>query len=181
MTLRFPVLRGLYEAFPTAVDDVGIPAGDDDCLDLLGSLATAAAWTAAISLCAYILPRREAVWWGCQSLRAMQPPSPHEAVILEVAEAWVRRPDEPQRRAALDLGTQSDASLPATWMAFAAAWSGGSIVPPEYACVPAPPEQTARSVRAGLMIAVAQLPEDLARDILKPCMDAGIQIVSGPR
>lgn len=175
--LRFPTLRGLYDAFPTAAEDVGIAPADTDCIALLRSLTADAAWHPAIALCAYILPRREAVWWGCRSLRAMQQLSPAEVAILGAAEAWVRQPEDAQRRAALALGASSDAGLPATWMALAAGWSGGSIVPPELGYVRAPAEQTARAVRAGMLMAITRLPPAALRDSLGPSIESGIGLV----
>ncbi|MFS8036524.1 DUF6931 family protein [Xanthobacter sp. AM11] len=174
--LRFPTIRSLFEAFPTAADDIAVPAGDDDCIALLQALTAQEAWHPAVSLCAYILPRREAVWWGCQSLRAARRLEPEEDAILEAAEEWVRQPDEARRRLALDLGTRSDAGLPGTWMAFAAGWSGGSIVPPDYAPVRPPPEQTARCVRAGLMIAIAQMPQAEVPGAVGLCITRGIAL-----
>ena len=176
--LRFPRVRDLYDAFPAALDDVGIPASDEPCLAFLRSLITREAWNPAISFCAYMLPRREAVSWGCQSLRSMQPQlSQAEATTLNAAEAWAREPEENFRRAALELGTQGDAGLPAIWMALAAGWSGGSIVPPEYAHVRAPPEQTARAVRAGLMIAMSRISGEDIPKAVTPCIESGIHLV----
>lgn len=176
--LRFPTVRDLYDAFPTALDDVGLPATDEECMALLRSLTTSEAWNSAISLCAYLLPRRQAVWWGCRSLRSMQPQlSRSEAAILDVAEAWVREPDEAHRRKVLDIGTRADGRLPATWIALAAGWSGGSIVPPEFPFLRAPPEQTARAVRAGLLIAISRIPNKDLRGAVPPCIERGIALV----
>ncbi|HXW72968.1 MAG TPA: hypothetical protein VEK34_16355 [Methylocella sp.] len=176
---RFPTVRDLYDAFPTAADDVGIPASDEGCMAFLRSLTTNAAWNSAISLCAYILPRRQAVWWGSQSLRSVRRQfSQAEAATLDAAEDWVREPDETHRRAALELGSRADAGLPATWMALAAGWSGGSVVPPEYGYVRPPPEQTARAVRAGLFIAIAGIPQDEVPDVIKPCIEYGATLAN---
>lgn len=175
--LRFPTLRGLYDAFPTAVGDVGLPAGDEDCVALLRALAGREDWPAAVSLCAYILPRREAVWWGCRCLKGLDPSvSDSQLESLHAAEAWARQPDEAHRRAALAVGGAGDASLPATWMALAAGWSGGSVVPPEYAAVRPPPEQTARCVRAGLLIAISQLPGETLRQKMNDYLERGIDL-----
>jgi hypothetical protein len=176
--LRFPTVRDLYAAFPTAQGDVGIPASDEPCVALLRSLMTQEAWAPAIAFCAYLLPRREAVWWGCQSLRSMRPQlSRAEIAALDAAEAWVHEPDETHRRAALDLHTRGDAGLPAIWMALAAGWSGGSIVPPEYPNVRAPPEQTARAVRSGLLIALCGIPAEDIGKAVTPCIENGIALV----
>jgi hypothetical protein len=171
--LRFPTVRDLYDAFPTARDDVGVASSDEECLLLLRSLTMKEAWNSAVSLCAYLLPRREAVWWGCRSLRSMQPQlSRAEAAILDVAEAWVREPDEARRRKVLDLGTRADGRLPATWMALAAGWSSGSLLPPEHIHLRAPPEQTARAVRAGLLIALSQIPSEDLRQAIIPWIES---------
>ena len=176
---RFPTVRDLYEAFPTAQDDIGMAVNDEPSLAFLKSLAASQIWDAAISFCAYLLPRREAVWWGCQSLRHMVDLAPHEEDILALAEAWVREPEEDSRRAALDYGSQADTQLPATWMALAAGWSGGSVVPTEMGIVPAAPHQTARAIRAGLMIAMTRVPNEEMANVMAPCVESGLALAAG--
>jgi len=180
--LRFPTVRDLYDAFPTAADDVGTPASDEESLAFLRSLMANAAWDPAVSFCAYVLPRREAVSWGCQSLRRIQPQlAPAEISALAAAERWVREPEEQFRREALKVGMLGDVRMPAVWTALAAGWSGGSMMPPEYPAMPAAPHQTARAVRAGLLIAMTQLPHDLTSKVMKTCLENGIQMaVSNP-
>jgi hypothetical protein len=176
-SLRFATVRDLYDAFPTAKDDVGMPASDEPSLAFLQSLVAQGAWEAAVSFCAYLLPRREAVWWGCQSLRRMKSQfPPPELAALDAAEAWVLEPEEDSRRAALKVGMLTDGGLPAAWMALAAGWSGGSIMPPEYGFMSAGPHQTARAVRAGIMIAMTQMLSDQVPAVLKPCVDSGIEL-----
>lgn len=169
--LRFPTLRALCESFPTAHDDIGIDPDDAPSLDLLRMLAAAGMWDAAITFCAYLLPRREAVWWGCQSVRRMLSLAPPEEEALALAEAWVREPEEHRRRAALACGYGGDRGLPAIWLALAAGWSGGSIVAPQFGHVPPAPEQTARAVRAGMMLARARLPAEQAGPTLAQAID----------
>lgn len=176
--LRFPTLRSLYDAFPTAAGDVAAPVSDLGSIALLQDLAAAEAWQEAVSLCAYLLPRREAVWWGSQSLRAARRLEEAEFALLDAAEDWVRQPDEDHRRIALHCGSTADAGLPAAWMALAAGWSGGSVVPAEYAPVRPPPEQTARCVRAGLMIAIALMPAEAVKAALEPCFARGVALAT---
>lgn len=84
----------------------------------------------ALRLMAHALPRREAVWWACMCARgvpardATEPPA-----ALLAAEAWVRRPDEAERRAAFAAAEQGGFSSPEDWAAIGAFWSGGSISP----------------------------------------------------
>jgi hypothetical protein len=178
--IRFATIADLYDTFPTAPADVGAPRSDTPSLTFLQSLVATGSWSPAVSFCAYLLPRREAVWWGCQSLRRMQPQrTPPEAAALAAAEAWVREPEEHLRRAALDRGTEGDAGWPATWMALAAGWSGGSIAAPEFGIVPVAPYQTARAIRAGLLIAMADIPSAETPELLKPCIEAAIDLAVG--
>ena len=146
----------------------------------LRSLIEKEQWDAGVSFCAYLLPRREAVWWGCQSLRRLKPELSQAGLApIEAAEAWVREPEDEIRREALRVGMRSDTLQPAAWMALAAGWSGGSIIPPEYGVLEAGPEQTARAVRAGILIAMTQIPTEQFPELVKPCLDGGIALASG--
>jgi hypothetical protein len=157
--------------------DVGAAVNDEPSLEFLRKLAAEEKWDAAISYCAYLLPRREAVWWGCQSLRRIiSRPAPPDSAALDAAEAWVREPEDYLRRSALDLGTQGDPGRPATWMALGAGWSGGSVAPPEFGVVLATPYQTARAIRAGLLIAMSTIAGVDIASTFKPCIDDGIGI-----
>jgi hypothetical protein len=180
--LRFATVCDLYEAFPTAKEDVGIEPCDVQSLEFLRTQVNVEAWDEAISYCAFLLPRREAVWWGCQSLRKISPYStPKDALALDLAESWAQEPDEPRRRAALDYGNQGDKRSPMVWMALAAGWSGGSVVTPEHGNVPAAPHSTARAVRAGLLIARCQVAPAQVPTIFKVCLENGIQLAIGPK
>jgi hypothetical protein len=177
-SLRFLTVRDLYEAFPIAQGDVGAAPSDEPSLDFLRWLVAKESWGPAVSFCAYLLPRREAVWWGCQSLRQLQPRrAPKDTQALDIAEDWVREPEEDRRIAALTLGQHGDHRAPATWMALAAGWSGGSVAP-GFANAPAPPHQTARAIRAGLMIAMAGVPNNDMSRVLKPCVEEGIALAA---
>ena len=177
-SLRFATVGDLYDAFPTARDDVGVDARNEPSLAFVEMLASMQVWDAAISFCAYLLRRQEAVWWGSQSLRRMIELAPHECDLLDVAEDWVRKPDEEHRWAALDWGRRSDTLLPGTWMALAAGWSGGSVVRPEFGNIPSAPDQTPRAVRAGLMIAMVRIPSEATDDTMRQCTRYAIQLAA---
>ena len=176
-SLRFATVRDLFDAFSTVKDDVSAEPNDEPSVTFLRSLVEKGDWAKAISFCAYLLPRREAVWWGCQTLRAIQQANPAGAAALNVAEAWVHAPEESLRRQALDLASRSDPAQPTTWMALAAGWSGGSIAPPEMRSVPPAPYQTARAIRAGLLIAMAATPNDEILKVLPRCVENAIELV----
>jgi hypothetical protein len=177
---RFHTVRDLYESFASAAGDVGAPCSEMPALSFLEEALAAEAFSTALSFSAYLLPRREAVWWGAYSLRRMMRRVPGEHA-LDAAEAWVRRPEEPERREALRVGLESDGCLPATWIALAAGWSGGSLVPPQAGHVAAWPIQTPKAVRAALMIVLSQMPEELRGRLFSPCIRHALALARGDR
>jgi Family of unknown function (DUF6931) len=178
--VRFNTVRDLYDAFETAEEDVGKPASDSHSLEFLRMLKRDGDWSAAISFCAYLLPRRAAVAWGCRALRKVLPrEAADEDKALAFAEAWVEEPQELQRRKALALGNQSNMRVATTWLALAAGWSGGSVVPVESGHIPATAEQTARAIRGALLMARARLPSAAADGILSSWIEDGIRLAKG--
>jgi hypothetical protein len=49
-------------------------------------------------------------------------------------------------------------------------------VPPEMGHAPVAPDQTARAIRAGLMIAMAKVPNSEMSKVLKPCLEEGMSL-----
>jgi hypothetical protein len=116
----------------------------------------------AVKLIAHALPRREAVWWACMCARGV----PHaalpaeDAAAIEAAEAWVRRPDEPARRAAAAAAEKTKFDSPEAWTAMGAFWSGGSMSPEGQPVVPPPDHLTGTAVTGSVMLAsVRHAPE----------------------
>lgn len=95
--LRFATARQVFEAFPTAAADIEVQPGDDAALDFARKLLAPGRRFEAVVYIAYLLPRREAVWWGCQCVRAISGNKTDDALLS--AEAWVREPEETTRRA----------------------------------------------------------------------------------
>jgi hypothetical protein len=178
--VRFATVRDLFDSFPSAAADVGAAEEDLNSLEFVRRLIAAQRWEPAISFCAYLLPRRAAVAWASRSVRRMiSSPRPDESRLLEFAEVWVDDPDEPRRRKALSAGTVGDTKSPATWVALAAGWSGGSIVPEEMGFAPADPEQTAKAVRVALFIALSRIEAAEKQRLMTACLQDGIQLASG--
>ena len=174
--IRFVTVRDLYETFPTAVRDVGEDICDDPSIDFIRAQAQRGNFGAALAYCAYLLPRREAVWWCVSCVRQVEGVTAAEKACLDSAEAWVRDPEELRRRHALDLGMQTNSKLSGTWAALAAGWSGGSMSPSEAAYrVPVSPHLTAQAVRVAMMSAAPRVAER-ARDLTQQAwIDAGVR------
>jgi hypothetical protein len=116
----------------------------------------------AMTFCAFLMPRREAVLWLCQALRAASPPpaAAGDLRLLKLAEDWVKSPTETARRAALDGGMQDPQKGACAWAALAAGWSGGNLSSSAEHPVPPPAHLTGHAVKVGLTLLVARLPMD---------------------
>src|SRR5580704_1067728 len=102
--LRFSTARALFEAFPEVHKKVKVAPTDQFPIEFLKGLTALGKLDDAVAFCAYLLPRREAVWWACGCARALLGDIPqNEAAGLLGAEAWVYEPDDEHRQAALEI------------------------------------------------------------------------------
>jgi len=177
--LRFETVRDVFEAFPIAQHELNLEPNDEPSLQFLEALVSRDELDKAVGFCAFLLPRREAVWWGCRSVRALVPElSAEESEAISVTEQWVREPEEHRRSAAFELGTRGNSKLPTTYLALAAGWSGHSISIGGGETVPVPPHQTARVVRAAVLIAACRVQMAEKPDLLRRCLEDGIRMAS---
>jgi hypothetical protein len=116
----------------------------------------------AIRLVAYLLPKREAIGWGCLCVRHMlasQPDKPSPPVQI-VAERWVSAPNEENRWAAKEAADKEDPKTPSGLLAMAAFFAGPSMAPPNIQAVPPPDHITAEIVGNVVVLAgVVKEPE----------------------
>jgi hypothetical protein len=133
----------------------------------------------ALAFCAYLLPRREAVAWGCRCVRALLPELPaSEQPGLAAAENWVRTPEDEQRVAALQYGLNAHHNSPTTWLALGAGWSGGNVLVDTDATAETLPQQTPRAVRAALLVTVSRLAPGSRQGGLRSCVDAAVRMAT---
>ncbi|MGQ0484952.1 MAG: DUF6931 family protein [Hyphomicrobiales bacterium] len=164
---RFATAKQVFETFAPARDEIAADPGDAEPLAFLQLLANGPTPEDAIGFCSYLLPRREAVWWGCQCIRSSAPPvAERDIELLRLSERWVEVPEEENRRAALTAGMAAAVKSAAAWTALAAAWSGGSMVEDPERPVPPPNFLTAHAVRAAVLTALAQVgPKERGRHL----------------
>jgi hypothetical protein len=128
----------------------------------LAALAEAGRYPEAMRLAAHALPKREAVWWACMCARAVPDPKIAEAdrAALEAAEAWVRKPEETTRRAAMAQAQATGFKSAEAWAAVGAFWSGGSMAPEGQPAVPPAEHLTGVAIAGSVVLAaVRRLPE----------------------
>jgi hypothetical protein len=177
--LRFTSAQQIFDAFPTASEDIATPPANEAPLDFARKLARSSRPIEAVAFCAYLLPRREAVWWACQCVRAIQGDQAVADPALKAAETWVREPEEATRRAALDLGASGNRRAATTWLARAAGWSGGDIAAAGIVPTPAPPHLTAKAVLAAIVLAMAKAGARSLDAWTAACTDACIRFAEG--
>jgi hypothetical protein len=175
--VRFATARALYETFPEVSQKIGMPPTDQFPIEFLKDLTSKAKLDEAVTFCAYLLPRREAVWWACSCARASLGEIPQDrGACLLAAEAWVYNPDDERRKAALELGTKSDSNDPLTWLALAAGWSGGVLVTFPGLPVPVPTYMTARAARIAVLLSVAKTGKHQRAARLQACVAEGMKL-----
>ncbi|MCJ2033865.1 DUF6931 family protein [Methylobacterium sp. J-068] len=174
---RFSTAQEVFDTFPSACDDIRAAPTAEAPMTFLEALRNSGTPEDAVTFLAYALGRREAVWWAAQSVRLLgRIGAGQEDAMLLAAEDWVRDPEDQRRREALRLGMGSDRRLATTWVALAAAWSGGNVAPGQGA-VMATPEMTPKAVRTGILVALATVTARERASRLQLCVDAGLRLM----
>ena len=176
--VRFATARALFETFPKSVTNIAAPPTDDPPITFLQKLADGKKFDDAVAFCAYLLPRREAVWWACGCARTLLGDiAQNGAACLLAAEAWVYEPDDRHRQAALDLGMQGDSNDPLTWLALGAGWSGGMLSSHPEMPAPVPSYMTARAARIAVQLSAHfAKKKDEVPARLQACIAEGIKL-----
>lgn len=171
--VRFATIRALGESFPEALQNINAVPTDEHPTAFLRRLAAEGQFEHAVSVCAYLLPRRETVWWGCSSARKLLGGSQVAGAAVAAAEQWVQEPSEENRRTALEIGSSADSNDPLTWLALAAGWSSGTFAPTP---IPVPSYMTSRAIRVSLLLCLRGLGQEERPKRLQPCLAEGIRL-----
>ena len=176
--VRFASAHSVFEAFPDLSYVAARPANDVDPMAHARALSTSSRPSDAILFISHLLPRREAVWWAAQCVRALTAEANADEA-LGAAERWVRTPEDDNRRAALGIANDSDRRKPTTWLAFAAGWSGGSLLPADQKPVPPPAGACAMAANTAIMMAVSAGDPRAVVDRIAACAEAGLRFANG--
>jgi hypothetical protein len=166
--------------FPLSPEARGLLAGEPSSPQFLERVCAAQYHIDAIRFLAHALPPREAAWWACLAARGVMADGPPAHVkALEAAEAWVYHPDEEHRRAAMSAAAAAENDAPAHWAALAAAWSGGSLAPPEAPAVPPGETLPAQAAVGAVLLAAVKNGPEQAPDHHRRFIAQGIDIARG--
>jgi hypothetical protein len=175
--VRFATARAVFETFPEAAGKIGVQPTDQQPLEFLRGLLAEEKLAEAVTFCAYMLPRREAVWWACRSVRALIDDLARRRIdCLKLAEAWVYEPDEERRRAALAAGTQAYDKDALTWLALGAGWAGGLLSSNPKRPIQMPHYMTPRAARLAVIFAGLRLGPEERDKRLRACIEDGIKL-----
>ncbi len=175
--VRFTTARSIVETFPELARKLTIAPTDDPAIIFLKKLSAMQKFEDAVAFCAHLLPRREAVWWGCGSVRSFLPDAPQAQVAgLVAAETWVQRPNDENRLRALEIGTRDDNSDPLTWLALGAGWAGGMLSTVPNPPVPMPQYLTARAIRIAVLLGARHILALERPERMSACIAEGIRL-----
>ena len=117
----------------------------------------------AIDVLVHVLPKRYAIAWGLECLHqsGLGDPAadPVDRSAMAAAQRWLSDPTDENRRAAADIADRLRYQTPGAWLAAAAGWSGGSLLPPDQPEVRPEASLTGDAVSASIKLAAAVEPE----------------------
>lgn len=116
----------------------------------------------AVKFLAHWLPKRAAIEWALESLRALGDAAltDDDPEILAAVDAWLAEGSDENRRAAGALGEAAKPKTAAAWIALAAYWSEGSIAPADLEEVPPAEHLTAAAIAGAMTKIVSQSPPE---------------------
>src|SRR3569832_1024820 len=175
--VRFTTARSVFETFPELAGKSKVAPTDEPAIVFLRNLSADQKFEDAVAFCAHLLPRREAVWWGCLSLRSFLQDIPQSrSAPLLAAETWVQQPTDQNRVRALQIGTGGDNSDCLIWLAFGAGWAGGMLSAAPTPPVPVPQYLTARAIRIAILLGARHVTASERPDRTTSCINEGIKL-----
>ena len=146
--------------------------------EYLDALVEAELLNDALKFLAYLLPRREGVWWGwmCARKTLGEEPLPDDLQALQAAERWISEPTDGHRRDALEAANAATLESPAGCVALAAFLSGGSLAPAGMDEVPPPRYASAKAVYGALVFAAVRDQPEKAPERAREFLGYGFEL-----
>ena len=146
---------------------------------VLDELDTNGAHVDILSLLAAALPPRERVWWACLAARDVVGEGvENETPCLKAAEAWVFRPTDENRGAAIDATEVADFDDMTANCATAVMYCDGTLGLGDMAQFPAPPGASAVAAFSANVDAIGTRDDDFD-DYIQRVIDRAVDIARG--
>ena len=177
--IRFADASDVFEAFPSLELYAPRPSGSVAPLDHARALLASRRPSTALVFLAHLLPRREAVWWGCQCVSAVLGAAAKNEG-LRLALLWVRDPDETLRREALAFSQAGDLRA-----ATSVARARGRLFRRQHLARrisrrAAPnPDACALAVNAAVVLAATTAQPPMILPWIRECAEAGVRFAEG--
>lgn len=135
----------------------------------------------AVNVLAQALSRRGAAWWACRAARLETGGAtlPQELRALEMAEAWVRQPEQLRAYVAQDAANVAGLAAPAGCAALSAFLAGESIAPPHLDPLPPQPHLAGLAAAGAVRLAAARRAPAAPSKELSRLLAAGFAIAAG--
>lgn len=143
------------------------PEEGQHCLDFLRRLRLGPVPEEAISLMAFGLLPRPAVWWGHECLKAAPDLlTDQDKAMMDLVVAWVAGQDEDSRYSVMQAGQTANDRDPGAWLALGAGWSGGSMSHQGLPVVQPQPSLMGQVLNISVNAALARVPQEKRRRML---------------
>jgi hypothetical protein len=139
----------------------------------LDNLCSEGLYVDVVDVLTQLLPKSYAVAWGYEcllDLARQAEPDPSEQAALSVTRRWLSDPSEDNRRDAVVLADRLGMKGAGAWLAAAAGWTSGSMLPPGQPEVPVAAALTGDAVGTALKLAATTDPQ-----AFEPRMQAFVQ------
>jgi hypothetical protein len=180
--IRFAGAADVFTTFARLETLAARPAGPMEPLAHARDLISSPRPVGALAFLAHLLPRREAVWWGCQCVEAILGAAARDEGFGLVTQ-WVRDPSEELRRQCLDFwqanSQYTPTPFPTPYLVRAVAFSGGSLWAPDQRPSPPAPDDCALSVNAAVVLAATSTAPLLILPWIRACAEAGVAFAAG--
>ena len=155
--------RAIVAAAGLSDEGAALLAPDDKPRAYLDRLLAEGHMADVVRFLAYVLPKREAVWWAwvCARKAAGSSPAPDVKAVLECVERWIVQPTDANRRAAYTTAERGNIATPEGMAAVAVFFSGGSIAPDGMPEVTPPERMTAKAVVGSVTIAATSKADEI--------------------
>lgn len=171
---RFSTARDLFDAFPSAAEDMRAVPTDQPSLTFCRSLVAGRIPEEAITFCAYLLPNRVAVWWAHECLVHLSSGLDEQDFrMLGFVHGWVSDPSEYRRFVVLEEALSAEQRSPAVWIALAAGWSE---TPRAINGMSNGNNRTARAVNTGILSGLARVALTDRAPVLADFVAMGMQL-----